>query len=234
MKPRYIVTILMLFLCLCIFGQQQSKTVVVQEQAKNTVVQVDANQQDVLRLQKEFEATQKQWEKMEKEIEIYRGDVRTKIADVNEDLSQWLTILAIMMAVIGIAIPISISVRNEKNIEKMLDDVKQQAKSADTQAKEATKQAEHAKRAVVTIEELKKHVTVLEEKIIKDANAAEKAAKDAQSSQLFTQALSEKNSLKAIELYTKAIKLTPNFSEAYNNRGILRNNMGKLFPRIKK
>ena len=45
-------------------------------------------------------------------------------------------------------------------------------------------------------------------------------------SEYFTQAISEEDKHKAIELYTKAIELNPNFSEAYNNRGILKEDSG--------
>ena len=41
-------------------------------------------------------------------------------------------------------------------------------------------------------------------------------------SEYFTQAISEEDKHKAIELYTKAIELNPNFSEAYSNRGVLK------------
>ncbi|MBR3979968.1 MAG: tetratricopeptide repeat protein [Bacteroidales bacterium] len=244
MKPRYIVTVLMLFFYLCVWGQQQSKPVAVHEQSKNTVVQVDANQQDILRLQNEIEATQKQLEEMEKEIELYRGDVRTKVAELDESQGRWLTLLGIVMALIGIILgvvtPIFLNYKNEKNIKEKLIDAKQEASSAKTQAEIAgralnsiqhqvesvkkqvgfaTEQAEQAKQAVVAIEGLKKQVKEIEEKINKDANTAESAAKDAQFNKLFAQAYSEKDALKAIDLYLQVIKIKPDHG-AYNNLGI--------------
>lgn len=223
MKIKYLAIGLMMLFCLNVLGQQQ-KTVSMTGQPQGTKVQV--LEETISRLQEENQAMKKQLERMEKEIELYRGDVRTKIADFNDDLSQWLTIMAIMMAVIGIAIPIIINYRNEKSMEKMLEDVKVQANSADNQAKEATKQAEQAKKAIEDIGELKKHVDEIKKKINEDALVAEKAAREAQASQLFTQALSEKDASKAIELYTQTIEFKPDFSEAYNNRGILRKRMG--------
>ena len=226
MKQRCTLVVLMMLICLSIFGQQP-QIVSIQGQPQKTSTQVSTNQQESIKqLQAENEAMKAQLEKMEKDIELYRGDVRTKEANINEVLSHWLTIMGIMMAVIGIAIPLILNYRNEKSMEKMLEDVKQQANSAEKQAQEATTQAVQAKQAVVDIEGLKKHVTAVEERINKDAIAAEKAAKEAKASQLFAEAVNEKDSSKAIELYNQAIEQNPDLFEAYNNRGILKSNMG--------
>jgi uncharacterized membrane protein len=182
MKTRYTLAVLMLLFCLSFFGQQP-KIVSIQGQPQKTSTQVTTNQQESIKqLQAENEAMKAQLDRMEKEIELYRGDVRAKVADFNDDLSQWLTIMGIMMAVVGIAIPVIFNYRNEKSMEKMLEDVKKQASSAEAKAKDATTQGEQAKKAVEDIEELKKHVTSIEEDINKDAIAAEKAAKEAKKS----------------------------------------------------
>ena len=228
MKKIKITIYLLLFVCLSIFGQQ-AKTVSIQGQPQKTSTQVSTNQQElILHLQAENEAMKAQLDRMEKEIELYRGDVRAKVADFNDDLSQWLTIMGLMMAVIGIAIPLILSRRNENFMERMLDDVKQQANSAEKQAQEATTQAIQAKQAVTDIEELKKHVTEIEGKINRDTIAAEKAAKEAMVSKLFAQAVSEKVPSKEMELYSRIIEIDPNIAEVYNNRGILRNEMNDL------
>ena len=39
---------------------------------------------------------------------------------------------------------------------------------------------------------------------------------------MFTEAFNEKDTSKAIELYNQAIDIKPDFSEAYNNRGLLK------------
>ena len=180
MKQRCTLVVLMLLICLSIFGQQP-KIVSIQGQPQKASIQVPANQEESIKqLQVENEAMKAQLEKMEKEIELYRGDVRTKEANINEVLSHWLTIMGIMMAVIGIVIPMILNYRNEKSMEKMLEDVKQQANSAGKQAQEATTQAVQAKKAATDVEELKKHVTIIEENINKDREAAEKAAKEAE------------------------------------------------------
>ena len=123
MKTRYTLAVLMLLFCLSFFGQQP-KIVSIQGQPQKTSTQVTTNQQESIKqLQAENEAMKAQLDRMEKEIDLYRGDVRAKVADFNDDLSQWLTIMGIMMAVVGIAIPVIFNYRNEKSMEKMLEDV---------------------------------------------------------------------------------------------------------------
>ena len=61
----------------------------------------------------------------------------------------------------------------------------------------------------------------IKKEIDQSKKAAEKAARMSKASEYFTQAIYEEDKHKAIELYTKAIEHNPNFSEAYNNRGIL-------------
>ena len=256
MRQRHIFAVLMLMVCLSIFGQT-SKNVSISKQPQKTSTQVAYNQQEsILQLQAENEAMKKQLEKMEKEIELYRGDVRAKEANINEVLSHWLSIMGIMMAVIGIAIPMILNYRNEKSMEKMLEDVKKEANSAKQQAtsvaaqvtvateqankakeafdqmqpqiKSVTEQAKQAKQAVTEIEDLKKHVTTIEEKINKDAIAAEKAANEAKASQLFTKAYAEKDPSKAVEIYTQVIEINPDDAMAYNNRAFDLLTLGKL------
>ena len=228
MKPRYTLAVLMLLICLNIFGQQ-AKTVSIQGQPQKTSTQVSTNQQElILHLQAENAAMQKQLEKMEKEVELYRGDIRSETSKKNTDMALWLAVLTIIMTILGVIVPLILSRRNENFMERMLNDVKQQANSAEKQAQEATTQAIQAKQAVTDIEELKKHVTEIEGKINKDTIAAIKAAKEAEAVKYFAQATIEKDPVLAIGLYTAAIKLKTDFAEAYNNRGNVKQKKGDL------
>ena len=303
MKTRHSLAVLMLLICLSIFGQR-SKNVPMQGQPQTTSKQVTTKQQEtILQLQEENEAIQKQLEKMEKEIELYRGDVRTKVPELDNAQERWLNKLAIIMGLIGVILgigaPYFINKDNRKRLEnrfsEMRDDLKdlvkaateqadaatnqannakesliliqsqintvrEQLKSATEQGREATTQAvkaetvsnfiqtqvnniteqvssatvqamiateqtKQAKLAVEEIENLKQQVSNIQEKINADTAAAEKAAKEAKASQLFTEAFNEKDTSKAIELYNQAIDIKPDFSEAYNNRGILRKDL---------
>ena len=202
----------MLLLCCGLYGQQKSSS---QPQKSD----IQALEETVSQLQADNRALKKQLDDLQNEVEYYRGDVRAKVADFNDDLSQWLTIMAIMMAVVGIAIPIIINYRNEKSMGEMLSDVS-------NQAKEAKQRAEQAQKALTEVENLKKHVVDIEKKVNEDTQSAEKAAKEAKASQLFTQAYSEKDSTKAIALYTQAIENNPDLFFAYNNRANLKGDLG--------
>ena len=255
MKQRHILAVLMLLVCLSIFGQQP-KSVPMQGQPQKTSTQVATNQQElILQLQAENEAMQKQLEKMEKEIELYRGDVRTKISELDYAQDRWLTMLTIIMGLIGVVLgvgaPLFINRDNSKRLEtrfsemkedlrnqvqtatdqatkaqQALDEMKPQVHAMTEQAMVATQYAREAKQAVVDVEKLKEQVSKIQEKINQDTIAAEKAAKEAKAIQFFTQALNEKTSIKELELYNQAIELYPDFLEAYNNRGILKSKMG--------
>jgi len=186
MKQRCTLVVLMLLICLSIFGQQP-KIVSIQGQPQKASIQVPANQEESIKqLQVENEAMKAQLEKMEKEIELYRGDVRTKEANINEVLSHWLTIMGIMMAVIGIAIPMILNYRNEKSMEKMLEDVKKEANSAKQQATSvaaqvtvATEQANKAKEAFDQMQPQIKSVTEQVDSATAQALVATEQAKQA-------------------------------------------------------
>ena len=220
MKPRHLVTALLLLVCISLFGQQP-KTAPMQKQTQKAPSEVISNHQEelFLQLQSENDAMRKQLVKMENDIELYRRDVREETTRMNTYLNHLLVLLSIIMTILGVAIPLILNFRNERSMEKMLEDVKKQADSAE-------KQATEAQRAVKDIEELKKHIETIEEKVNKDTLAAKEAAHEAKVSQLFAQALSETDASNAIELYTQAISLMPNFSEAYNNRGNLKDDLG--------
>ena len=237
MKLKYLAIGLMMLFCLNVFGQQQ-KTMPMTVQPQKTEVQV--LEETILQLQAENQAMQKQMESVEKDIEICREDVRHKETTINDNQGHWLTILSIVIGaivmILGVGVPLILNNKSEKYIEKMLSDAKQEASSAKEQAEKAekalnsiqpqveavkeqvvsaTEQAKQAKQAVADIGELRTHVDAIEKKINENALAAEKAAKEAQASQLFTQALSEKDRQKAIELYTQAIDFKPDFSEKF-------------------
>ena len=155
MKPKYTLIILMLIGCLSIIGQP-SKTVSMKGQPKSTSTQVVNNQQEtILKLQAENKEMQKQLEKMEKEVELYRGDVRTKVAELDYAQDRWLTRFAIIMGLIGVVLgigaPYFINKDNSKRLEsrflEMKDDLKSQVQTAKDQATTASEQAKNAKDA---------------------------------------------------------------------------------------
>lgn len=159
---------------------------------------------------------------------------------------------AIVM-ILGVGVPLFLNNRNEKYIEKLLSDAKQEAISAKEQAEKAekalnsiqpqvesikeqvasateqAKQAKQAKHALAEIENLKQHVDGIETRINKDAETAKEAAKEAEKSakinQLYAQATKEENPEKAIDIITQAMKLDPNNASLYCFRGSLKEGM---------
>lgn len=227
MKPRHTLAVLMLMGCLSIIGQP-SKTVSMQGQAKSTSTQVVNDQQEtILKLQAENEAMQKQLEKMEKEIELYRGDVRAKEAAINENQGHWLTILSIVVSVIvlilgiglGVIAPIILNRISSKRLEERFSEMKA---DLGNQVKVATEQANNVKKAfndiLPQIESVKKQVVIVTEQ----ARRAEEAAKEAKARYLLTYAENENDVSIALDLYTQIINLSPYIPEAFYHRAILR------------
>ena len=208
MKPRHLLIALMLCLSFTVVGLQPN----------NAPVQHQSQQQTVEQLQKENEDTQKQLTVLEKELDKYREDIRL-------NLSIWFSILTIIMALLGaglgIVMPYIINSRSEKQMQQKLNEVIGLANIASEKAHNASKQAENVSEQLKLIEELKEIIDGIKEE-------AEKAAQAAKASELFSQALAEEDPQKAIELYSIAIKLRPDFSEAFNNRGILYKQLGDV------
>ena len=229
MKTRHSLAVLMLLICLSIFGQR-SKNVPMQGQPQTTSKQVTTKQQEtILQLQEENEAIQKQLEKMEKEIELYRGDVRTKMSELEAEQSRWTAwmclIVTILTAGLGVGLPLFINNRNDKRLkdsyEKMVDELMEKVSSVEADAKSA-------KESLSEVTELKESIKAIKKDIDKSKRNAERAARRAMASKLFAQAVSEKDPSKEMELYSRIIEIDPNIAEVYNNRGILRKEMNDL------
>ena len=228
MKKIKITIYLLLFICLSIFGQQP-KTVSIQGLPQKTSTQVSTNQQElILHLQAENAAMQKQLEKMEKEVELYREDVRAKMSELETEQSRWTAwmclIVTILTAGLGVGLPLFINNRNDKRLkdsyEKMVGELKEKVSSVEADAKSA-------KESLSEVTELKESIEAIKKDIDKSKKNAERAARRAMASKLFTQALSEKDYQKAIQLYSEAIELDPNFAEAYSNRGYAKYLLGE-------
>lgn len=228
MKPRYTLAVLMFFVCLCVLGQQP-KIVSIQVQPQKTSTQVFTSQQESIKqLQAENEAMKAQLDRMEKEIELYRGDVRAKMSELETEQSRWTAwmclIVTILTAGLGVGLPLFINNRNDKRLkdsyEKMVGELKEKVSSVEADAKSA-------KESLSEVTELKESIEAIKKDIDKSKKNAERAARRAMASKLFTQALSEKDYQKAIQLYSEAIELDPNFAEAYSNRGYAKYLLGE-------
>lgn len=219
MRTKRLLTILIILCSLNVFGQQVKKESASKKDEQieiiyNLQLKIDNQHEMILKLSADNQAMQKQIDVLENDVERYREDVRANDSEMNTNMALWFGALTLVMAILGVAVPLILNQKNEKNVEKLLEDTKKEAK-------EAKEQAQQAKQAVSDIEELKTNINSIEEKVNKYSEDAEEAAKRAKASELFTQALSEKDPKKAIELYSKSIDMHPN-AESYNNRGILK------------
>ena len=100
MNLRQILTIVFLCCCLNVFGQQPNKITL---QGVNKQVQVvqdslDNLNQKILELQDTNDDLQHQLERMDKEVALYREDVRAKVSEMYSSLDHWLTILTIIIS----------------------------------------------------------------------------------------------------------------------------------------
>ncbi len=164
MKKIILYSALMMLFCLNVFGQQQEN---ISTTVQSQMTEVQVLKETVLQLRTENQAMQKQLESMEKEVELYRGDVRNKVAELDENQNRWLTMLTIIIGLIGvvfgIGVPLYINNDNRKRMEnrfsEMRDDLKDLVKVATEQAGNATNQAYNAKEALIQIQPQIKFVT---------------------------------------------------------------------------
>ena len=247
MKLRFALSVVLLAICINIYGQQKKSAPTQKQQIEELTATVSNQQEAISQLQAENKELLKQLGKMEHEIEIYREDVRNKIPELDAEHDRWTAWICSIVALLGVVFPIVLNNRNDKKMEKQIDtatekaeqatasakelegkinNVSQQVDSATKQASEATKQANEAKKAVEVIQDLKQQVENIQKKISKNAKDAEDAAISAKASQLFTEAFNEKDKSTKIELYTQAIELKPDYYQAYNNRGVAKMETG--------
>lgn len=103
MKPRQVLIALMLCISFTVVGLQPN----------NAPAQQQSQQQTVEQLQKDNERLKQSLENQDKQIERYRDDLRHTQDQINDNLSQWLVILTIIMTLIGIVVPFMINSRKD-------------------------------------------------------------------------------------------------------------------------
>ena len=222
---RILIATIMLVFCVSTFAQTAKKPSA--SSVKTIAEKVQAletnTEKQFLLLQEENKVLKDQLQKMESEIALYRDDVRDKIAEMNSNMSNWMTILSIVIGVIaaalGVAAPLYLNNRNDKLQKKKLDTLQEQINDAKADATSV-------KQSLVDVEKLKDEITLINQTIEASKKAAKKSADEAMASKLFAEALAEQNKDKAIELYSKVIKLDEYNVGAYNNRGALKAQLG--------
>lgn len=214
MKTKHLITIIMILVCLNVFGQQKN-TVPMTVQSQKTEVQV--LEETILQLQAENQVMQKQMESIEKDVELYRADLRAIASDLTGKMSHWLTVLSILIGAIvtilgaglGIVVPLILNNKSEKRINEKIDEIKQEVAFAKTYKMQAESSEEKANEYSITAEEATKEI----DNIIKI-------------NQLYIKASAEKDKIKAIGYINQAIKLDPDDAFAYYFRASMKDDLG--------
>ena len=230
MRVKHILLNAIFLICsVSVFGQAAKNTSTPSTKAIVEKVQtLETNTQEQFsQLQNENKALKDQLQKMEGEIALYREDVRIKVSEMNTNMSDWLTILTVVMSLIGILAPILINLWNNSLQKEKISEITNQLNAASSDAKAAKEDADSAKKSLSDVEKLKNEITSIKQKIEDSEKAAKKSADEAKASKLFAEALSEQDKEKAIKLYTQVLELDSNNTNVYNNRAILYVKLGK-------
>ena len=180
MSIKHILTAVFLFCCLNVLGQQANMVTL---QGVNRQVQVVQDSLDnlnrkIIELEYTNDNLLHQLERMDREVALYREDVRAKVSEIHSDLALWLTILTIIMAIVGIVLgvvaPILINRQNDKNLKEQLTQLTSQVDAA-------KKDALSAKQSLGEITQLKNEVTKIKQDIDKSKEATRRAAKRTES-----------------------------------------------------
>lgn len=160
------------------------------------------------------------------------------ITEQNNQLTRQNILITVIIAVFSVAVPIVINRQYEKklneiakknedkisaDIEKKTSDLNtrtstliENIKNHDETIKKSLEQQEKMK---AEIEGVRGKVEKLAEEAEKSKEEAQKAEQAAKASELFSKAYNEKDVDKQIELYTEVLKISPNDTIAYYNRG---------------
>ena len=221
MRLRHIFVVFMMMICLGVLGQQSKKV-----SMQGLLNRTDTLKEQLFQLQAENAALHKQLVQLEKEIDLYRGDVRSKISELDESMSRWTELIFLLVTILtaglGAILPLYINNRNDKNLKTQVDTATKQAEQAKTVSDDIRKEMQKVKGHVELVENQAKFAKEQAQKAHQAVVDAENAAKEAKVNQLFAKAENEGNPLKAIDLYNQVIKYKPDYYEAYFHRGIMK------------
>ena len=226
MKLRFALSVVLLAICINIFGQQQKSVPTQKQQIEELTTTVSNQQEAISQLQAENKELLKQLGKMEQDIDIYREDVRNKSMEVDNKLSHALTLLSIIVGFFGIIIGFvspSVLINSfKRNVYLLLGDAKLQAKHAEEVAKKAEVFATEVENEVDNITGQMVKVT----KQVEDATTLAKEAKQAvievkkQRQEVKTMQSQIKEESAAAQKAARNAKAIQLFAEAINEKDI--------------
>lgn len=238
MKPKQLFTILLLMACLLTQATNNNTVPATTNVTNSPVVSQQKTIQD---LQVENQTLRLEIENLKKEMDLYRDDVRSEVSNINDkaaqlhgEMGRWATLLSIIIGAIvtivaggfGVIVPYFLNKKREEELDQKIKTATEQAVKATEQANIATTQANSAIEANNKLEvkiaeannNLKDQIAAIQDKV----EQAENSAKEAKISELFAQAVNEKDPSEAINLYNQILDLDDNEDSAYNNRGFLK------------
>lgn len=168
-----------------------------------------------------------------------REDYMTFLNDSHETRNWTLGIISLIVGAFGVATPILLNLQAGKKSEKALVAVKTLNRNIDnintgimsTQrqinivAEQINKDREKINNQLSDITEIKAQIDKIQNKIKASEENARESQQRAMISRLFAEALKEKDSGRAVELYSRILKIDSNDIESAGNRGLLYANL---------
>lgn len=214
----------------------QTKTTNVSHSNSQTLTQkiltLEQNtQEEILLIQTDIQAINNSIDEIQTTTIANTALIQDTTEKTHKQITIWFAVLAGVISFISIACPLIVNIsyqkyyfdKQVKQLQKNIDIIKNDVNS--TQINAAAAQTSLNK-----IENLDKKLTILQQEVKRSQLKANRAAQRALASKFFTEALAEhdKNPQKAIELYTKVLALNETNVSAYNNRGILKKEIGDI------
>ena len=233
MKSKTVFFTLLLLTSITLNGQQ-AKVAPMQPSQQITTESTLDQQDKIKQLQEENLKLKEDLDKLEKEVNIYREDVREKTSDTTTTMALWAGLITALVTIItgglGVIYPIYKNKKMEDKLEKIdnrtqktEDSAKKAedlAKTAGDSAKKAEGLAKTAGDSAKKAEDLAKTAGDSAKKAEDLAKTAGDSAKEAEIDQLFAKGYAEKEPSKSIEVWDKIINKQSKNYDAYNLRGI--------------
>ena len=129
MRLRYKIFIICFVFSINVFGQQANKTTLqsLNQQVQDVCDSLESTNNELLKLYESMTAIHLQIQSINKEVALYREDVRSEISKMHNSMSEWLTLLSIVIGIIaaalGVAAPIYLNNRNNKEQKEKLAEI---------------------------------------------------------------------------------------------------------------
>lgn len=212
MKPRQLLMLVVMCVAFCAFALQTAKVIPLQPP-----VQTSIDNPTIEQLQQDNYELQQQFNMLEKDVEAFHADNKK-----NDTVDHVLVIASIVMSIVSLILSIIGLVYAYNRLYKVK--YTNELKFRDLYSKIECK-----------FEELQVYYNdkiIRENDMLSKKNIYPREENNKNDDDLFYSALSAKKTLSAIELYTEAIRINPNNSSAFNNRGVMRIQTGDFFEAI--